>query len=226
MYYSKNPCPWEIDEISNEAAEAVIRHLAKGIFAFIPWPYWFINTYTYSEIRWQIHEITGNRGSTTMASSIDSTSAQAYAMVNPSWNMHGSRLYTYLLVHLGAVWDIFCPSKAPSVPFKPNNQSNFEKYATEADQQHSRCVVFSFWAQSPNMVVMWHDPTLKTTECHQRCPNLPDFYRMNRHLALEILAILNAEFAMQKCQQYHSSNFCIFLTLLWYAVLISYVMRR
>ena len=64
-------------------------------------------------------------------------------------------------------------------------------------QQCSRCFVSSFWARSPNMVVTWHDPTLRIAKCGRRCPNTPDFYRTHRHLAWEIQIILNARFATQ-----------------------------
>ena len=135
----------------------------------------------------------------TTAGRVDNTHARERTNgSNPALNMHGSQQYTYLLVRLGAVWGILCPSKAPSVPFDTDNRSKFEQKATKPHQQCSQCVVFSFWGQSPNMVVTWHDCPPRVTECIWRCPNTPDFYRNFRHLAWEIHTILNTRVAMQK----------------------------
>ena len=177
--YSKNPWQWEIHKISNEAGECVIHHKAVGrrphdTSRIRHWvgEAWISHghgslllshdlTVKYLEDfkPYLLLKMSQTRRDLKRCIRIapgDNTHTRAYTSVNSSMNMHGSWWNSHLLVRLGGVRDILCPSNAPSIPFVTDNPSKFEKYVTEVDRQHSRCIRASFWPNYPyNEVNNW-----------------------------------------------------------------------
>ncbi len=177
--YSKNPCLWEIHEISNSAAEAWV---ATQLWIYHGHGFLFLSHDLNMGFSFPIYDEKFTKDSFNPYPepqlAVGSTHAWAYALnlnwPHRLWTRHHSRQDKYSQVHLGDVWAILCPSNALSVPYVPNNPSTFEKYVTEPDQHSSWCVVSLFWPNFPYKEV---NKWLRDVFAQQRLLNAAESYR-------------------------------------------------
>ena len=126
---------------------------------------------------------------TAMACCLDITCMSVCTLTTLAPNTHSSGQNKHLLVHLGYVRGVLCPSNAPSVPFLPNNPSKLEKYATEAAQPMFTVHCGFFLTEMPKYGS--HVTRSRAEDCRM-WHEMPECTRLLLNLPWEILEIFNA----------------------------------